>query len=87
MQLEARLGTEAVALEGAEQLNSRDVDPAPARQKGKTDQPAGEEADQPLAKETDAGIVPDIVERPEVTAQQEQQQQSSSKLRHDSSEL
>lgn len=87
MQLEARLGTEAVALEGTEQLNSRDVDPAPARQKGETDQPGGEEADQPLAKETDAGVVPDILERLGVTAQQEQQQQSSSKLRHDSSEL
>ena len=78
MQLQARLGTEAIGLDGTEQLSSRDVDPAPARQKADANDNLRHEddgvVDGPNRLDLGAGLIAD-------------QAQRSVKSRHDPNEL
>ena len=77
LQLQERLGTEAVGLEGVEQLNSRDVDPAPARQKADADEHLLDNdvaLDMPNSLNMGAEVIGD-------------QEQHSVNVRHDPTEL
>lgn len=79
LQLQERLGTEAVGLEGVEQLNSRDVDPAPAQQKADAD------ADDHVLDNDVALVMPNSLNMgAEVIGDQEQH---SGNVRHDPNEL
>ena len=79
VQLEKRLGSESVALEGIEQPNSRNDDLSEARHQASAGAPPQDQDVLPnkLQKHAEAAV----------QQQQQQQQQQSSQSRHDASEL
>lgn len=79
VQLEARLGTEAIALSSFEQVNSRDVDPSPARQES-------DEVLQSMNDDRAKHSVSNVPVQPDNPAEHGQQPHSPT-LRHDASEL
>ena len=79
MQLEKRLGSESVALEGAEQPNSRNVDPSEAPHQHLARAPPHAHDALPNQDQEHA--------KTSLQQNQQQQQQQSSQSRHDASEL